>query len=253
MTNDQGPWRREAPEPPRPARGHGRIGLWLLLAAALGGLVAALARAFPEAVRTPDDWTQVAYALGVVLLVTTGIFRLGPGRFGQHLRYAAIWLAVIAILALGFAYRDAFSGVGQRLRLAFSAGDPVATGEHELVIPQDGEGSFVVVGKVNGQRVRFVVDTGATDTVLSPDDARRVGIDLASLNFGEPAETANGVGYSASYVAQRLEIGPIGFDDFKLAVNQAPMSSSLLGLSFLRRLQSFEHRDGQLILRWREG
>lgn len=252
MTNDQGPWRREAPEPPRP-RQTGRVGLWLLLAAALGGLVVALARAFPEAVRTPDDWTRVAYALGVVLLVSTGIFRLGPGRFAQHLKYAAIWLAVIAVLALGFAYRDAFSGVGQRLRLAFSAGDPVTTGEHELVIPQDAGGSFVVVGKVNGQRVRFVVDTGATDTVLSPDDARRLGVDVASLTYGEPAETANGVGYSAAYTAQRLEVGPIAFDNFKVAINQAPMSSSLLGLSFLRRLQSFEHRDGQLILRWREG
>jgi aspartyl protease family protein len=249
MSDGEGPWRREAPQPPR--RGRGRIGLWLLLAAALGGLVAALARAFPEAVRTPDDWAQVAYAVGVVLLVSTGIFRLGPRRFADRLKHAAIWLAVIAVLALGFAYRDAFSGAGQRLRLAFSAGDPVATGEHELVIPQDDRGSFVVVGKVNGQRVRFVVDTGATDTVLSPDDARRIGVDVANLDYGEPAETANGVGYSASFTARRLEVGPIGFDEFKLAINQAPMSSSLLGLSFLRRLQSFEHRDGQLILRWR--
>lgn len=249
MTNDQGPWRRETPEPP-PPRGRGRLGLWLLLVAAVAGLVVALARAFPEAVQTSEDWTRVAYSVGLILIVSAGIFRLGPGRFGQHLRYAAIWLAVIAVLALAYAYRDAFSGVGQRLRLAFSDGDPVATGEHELVIPQNPEGSFVVVGKVNGQRVRFVVDTGATDTVLSPDDARRLGVDVSNLTFGEPAETANGVGYSAAYTAKSLEVGPIAFDDFKLAINQAPMSSSLLGLSFLRRLRSFEHRDGQLILRW---
>jgi aspartyl protease family protein len=251
MTNDEGPWRRAPPEPP-PARPRRRVGLWLLLAAALSGLVLALARAFPEAVRTPDDWAQVAYAVGVVLLVTTGIFRFGPGRFAEHLKYAAIWLAVIAVLALGFAYRDVFSGVGQRLQLAFSNGDPVATGEHELVIPQDANGSFIVVGKVNGQRVRFVVDTGATDTVLSPADARRIGVDQANLTYGEPVETANGMAYSAPYTADRLEVGPIAFQDFRLAINQAPMSSSLLGLSFLRRLQSFEHRDGQLILRWRE-
>lgn len=255
MTNDQGPWGRQTPEPPppQPSRGRGRFGLWLLLVAALAGLVVALARAFPEAVRTSDDWTRVAYAVGLILIVSTGIFRFGPGRFGQYLRYAAIWLAVIAVLALAFAYRDVFPGVGQRLRLAFSDGDPVATGEHELVIPQDREGSFVVVGRVNGQRVRFVVDTGATDTVLSPEDARRLGIDLKGLTFGEPAETANGIGYSAAYTAKSLEVGPIAFDDFKLAINEAPMSSSLLGLSFLRRLRSFEHRDGQLILRWGSG
>jgi aspartyl protease family protein len=251
MSNEGGPWGRQAPEPP-PAPARGRLGLWLILMAALGGIVVALAHAFPEAVRTPDDWTDVAYAAGVVVLVSTGLFRLGPGRFAQHLKHVALWLAIAAVLALGFAYRDAFSGAGQRLRLAFSAGDPVATGDHELVIPQDDHGAFVVVGKVNGQRVRFVVDTGATDTVLSPDDARRLGVPVESLRYADAAETANGVGYSAPYTAQRLEIGPIAIDDFRVAINQAPMSSSLLGLSFLRRLQSFEHRDGQLILRWRD-
>jgi aspartyl protease family protein len=249
MSEEGGPWRREAPKPP-PARG--RLAFWLLLLAALGGMVAALARAFPEAVRTPDDWTEVAYAAGVVVLVSTGLFRLGPGGFAQHLRHVATWLAIVAVLALAFAYRDVFSGAGQRLRLAFSAGDPVTTGDHELVIPQDDHGAFVVVGKVNGQRVRFVVDTGATDTVLSPDDARRLGAPVGSLRYADAAETANGVGYSAPYTARRLEVGPIAFDDFRVAINQAPMSSSLLGMSFLRRLRSFEHRDGQLILRWQD-
>ena len=111
---------------------------------------------------------------------------------------------------------------------------------------------FELVGKVNGQRVRFLVDTGATDTVLSPDDARRIGIDVDQLHFVQAAETANGKGYGAAYAAKRLEVGPIAFDNFALVVNRAPMSSSLLGLSFLNRLESFQVRDGQLVLRWRE-
>lgn len=248
MSNEGGPWRRDAPEPP-PARG--RLLLWAVVMAAIGGLVVALTRAFPEAVRTPQDWSNVAYYIGFLVLLSTGLFRLGQGGLSQHLKHAAIWLAVVAVLALGFAYRDVFSGVGQRLQLAFSAGDPVATGEHELTIPQNDQGAFVVVGKVNGQRVVFVVDTGATSTVLSPDDARRLGVAVDSLHYGDAVETANGMGYSAPYTAQRLEVGPIAFDDFPVAINQAPMSSSLLGLTFLRRLRSFEHRDGQLILRWR--
>ncbi|MDB5495217.1 MAG: putative aspartyl protease [Phenylobacterium sp.] len=250
MSNERGPWGSEAPQAP-PARG--RRGLWLVLFAALGGIVIALARAFPEAVRTPDDWADVAYGVGVVILVSAGIFRARRGAFAQHLRDAAIWVAVVAVLALGFAYREELAGVPQHLRLAFSAGEPVTTADHVLVIPQDEQGAFVVVGKVNGQRVRFMVDTGASDTVLSPDDARRLGVAVDRLRFDDVAETANGVGHGAPYTAQRLEVGPISLETFKMTINQAPMSSSLLGLSFLNHLESFEIRGRKLILKWRDG
>lgn len=250
MTQDNGPWARRPPEPEPTARP--RLVLWLGFCAALGGLILALAHAFPEAVRAPEDWAEVARAAGMVVLVSAGLFRAGRGFRPEHLRYAAIWAVILAVLALGFAYRGELAGVGQHLRLAFSAGDPVATGEHELVVPQDADGGYVLVAKVNGQRVRFVVDTGATETVLSPDDARRIGVDMASLRYVEEAETANGQGYGAPYVAERFEVGSIALSGFKLTVNRAPLSSSLLGMSFLGRLESFQMQDRKLILRWRD-
>jgi aspartyl protease family protein len=128
----------------------------------------------------------------------------------------------------------------------------VQTADHELVIPQDAEGSYVVIGKVNGERVRFVVDTGATDTVLSPADARRLGVPIERLAYRAESETANGVGYGAPYRAQRLEVGAIALTDFPMTVNRAPMSVSLLGLSFLNRLEAYEFRGRKLILKWRE-
>lgn len=248
MSNERGPWGSQAPPPPA----RSRLGPWLALFAALGGIVIALARAFPEAVRTRDGWADVAYGVGVVVLVSAGIFRVRRGVFAQHLRHAAIWVATVAVLALGFAYREELAGVPQHLRLAFSAGDPVTTGDHELVIPQDERGAFVVVGKVNGQRVRFMVDTGASDTVLSPDDARRLGVEVDRLRYDDIAETANGVGHGAPYAARSLQVGPIVLDNFQMTINQAPMSSSLLGLSFLNHLESFEIRGRKLILKWRD-
>ncbi|HET6970452.1 MAG TPA: TIGR02281 family clan AA aspartic protease [Phenylobacterium sp.] len=260
-----GPWGREEPETPAARRGWrldlpgggggggGRIWLWLAGLAAIGGLVVALVHAFPEAVRTRNDWANVAYFVGLLALLSTRFLRR-PGALGvRHLRYAAVWALVVAGLALVVAYRDELAGVPQHLRLAFSNGDPVQTAEHELTVPQDAEGGFVVVGAVNGQRVQFLVDTGASDTVLSPDDARRLGVDVDHLSFDGQAETANGVGRGAAFTAQRLEVGPIALNGFRMAINQAPMSRSLLGLSFLSRLESFEVRDRKLILRWREG
>jgi aspartyl protease family protein len=249
MTQDNGPWARQAPPPAAPRRPSWP--LWLGLCAALAGLVLALHHAFPEAVRSSDDWAAVARASAFVILVSAGLFRAGRGFRPQHLRYAAAWAGIIAVLALGVAYRGELAGVGPHLKLAFSTGDPVVTGDHELVVPQDVDGGYALVAKVNGQRVRFVVDTGATDTVLSPDDARRIGVDLASLRYVEEAETANGAGYGAPYVAERFEVGPMAFANFKLTVNRAPLSTSLLGMSFLRQLESFQVKDGKLILRWR--
>ena len=109
-------------------------------------------------------------------------------------------------------------------------------------------GGFYVVGQADGVQVRFAVDTGASDIVLSPDDAHRIGVDPSTLKFSAPSETANGVGYGAPIVVKSLTVGPIRLTNVPVTVNQAPMSASLLGASFLRRLSSFEIRGDQLFL-----
>ena len=256
MSDEQGPWGRAASgQPPAsPTTAGRRTGLWiLLLVAGLAGLVFALARALPGAVHGPDDWASVGYDVALAGLISAGLLRAGRGAWRQHLRHAAIWVVIVAVLALGFAYRDLFIGAGRRLQVAFSPGAPVATGDHELAIPQDAGGAFMILAKVNGQPVRFLVDTGASDTVLSPDDARRLGVNLDALTFDRGSETANGVGHGAAYAAQTFEIGPIHLDNVRMTINQAPMSTSLLGMSALGRLESFEVRGDKLVLRWRDG
>lgn len=248
----RGPWDLDEPEAaPSAPRRTGRIWLWLLFAAGVAAMLVALVRAFPDEVRTREDWANVAWSVMLLLIVSTGLFRLGRGAFSGSLRYVATWAALIGVLALGYAYRDVVAGAPQRLQLAFGAGYPIATAEREVVVPQDDRGAFVLNAKVNGQPVRFIVDTGATDTVLSPEAARRLGVEVDKLKFVESAETANGMGYGAAFTAKRLDVGPIVFADFPMVINQASMSSSLLGLSFLNRLESFEIRDRKLILKWR--
>jgi aspartyl protease family protein len=211
----------------------------------------ALWRAFPGALNATDNKFSLVYLLGFLLLLSTGLFRAGRAQLGQHLRHAAIWAAIVAVLAVGLAYRAEIAGIGQRVRIAFSGGDPVATGAHELVVPRGQDGAFALIGQVNGQRVRFLVDTGASETVLSPADARRLGVDTGALTYGYAAETANGTGYGAPYVARSLEVGPIRIAQMPMVINQAPMSSSLLGLSFLDRLESFHVSGDRLTLTWR--
>lgn len=251
MSQPRGPWDDVPPPPPQARPDRRPVWLWLLFMAAVGGLVVALFRAFPEAVRDSDDRFRVVYALGFLVLLSAGAMRVRREAIGQHLRHLALWAGVVAVLALGVAYREELAGVPQHLRLAFSDHSAVLTGDHEIVIPQDDEGSFEVVGKVNGQRIVFILDTGATDTVLSPDDARLLGLDPEKLDYSAQAETANGTGYGAPYTAASLEVGPIRMTDFRMSINKAPMSRSLLGLSFLDRLESFQIRGRKLILHWK--
>ncbi|HZZ33233.1 MAG TPA: TIGR02281 family clan AA aspartic protease [Phenylobacterium sp.] len=249
MSHDSGPWRPGPPEPPpRPPRR--RLAILLAVAVAVGLLIWVLARAFPENLRTGEDWAWVAQASLVVLIVGAGVFRLSRGRWVEHLRHAAVWLAIIAVLVLGYAYRTELHGVIQRVQGAFGPGVPIATATHELVVNQDDEGGFIVLGEVNGQRVRFLVDTGSSDTVLAPADAARLGMDVKAMTFNRTAETANGLGYGAPFTADSLQIGPIRLMNVPMVINQAPMSASLLGMTFLSRLASFEIRDRKLYLKW---
>ncbi len=86
--------------------------------------------------------------------------------------------------------------------------------------------------------------------MLAPQDARRLGVDVSGLRFNRQSETANGLGLGATYVAGTLDVGPIRLNNFTMEINRAPMSSSLLGLSFLNRLDSFEIRGRKLYLKW---
>lgn len=258
MTTPPGPWdqpteptRSPPPVQPRPTP-PARVWLWLAVLAAIGALTFALARAYPEAVQSGEDKSYLFYRLGIVVLVSTVLLRGLQGPISQHLKHVALWSGIIAVLVLGYAYRGEMAGVAQRVQLAFNVGTPVQVGERTLVVPQGEDGAYVVDGLVDGQRVRFVVDTGATETVLSPADARRVGVPVDTLDYGYKTETANGTGYGAAYDAPSLEVGAIKLEGFRVMVNKAPMSTSLLGMSFLQRLDAFEFRGRQLILKWRE-
>jgi aspartyl protease family protein len=217
-----------------------------------GALAATLLRAAPWALRTGYDWTFVVMWGGFLLLISLNLMTAGRGDILRGVGHAAIWVAVIGVLAVGYLYRAELAQAPQRLRMALNVGAPVATGAHELRVAQDASGAYVIVGQVNGQPVLFMVDTGATDTVLSPADAQRVGARIDALSYDRTAETANGMGYGAAWTADRLAVGDIRLDGFPVVVNKTPMSASLLGMSFLNTLESFEVRDRTLILRWRE-
>jgi aspartyl protease family protein len=249
MTDDPGPWGRQEPAPQAP-RGPGlRLVVWLGALAAVGLLVWALARRYPG--QTNEDWMWVVRGVGMLAVVSAGFLTGGPIRWREKAKHAAIWAGLVVVLLLGVAYRSDLMDVVQRVRGAIDPSQALASGDHELVVGQGEGGNFFVMGQVNGQPVRFMVDTGASDTVLSPADAHRLGLDGAGLAYDHPAETANGVGYAARAGEAVIAVGPLQVRGVPLVINQAPMSQSLLGMTFLGRLESVQVRGDKLYLRWK--
>jgi clan AA aspartic protease (TIGR02281 family) len=120
----------------------------------------------------------------------------------------------------------------------------------EMIIPAGAHGHFLVEAVVEGTPLAFVVDTGASDVVLTPADAKRLGFRADELRFTRRYQTANGVVAAAPVTLRELRIGQFSAFDVEASVNGAPLAVSLLGMSFLRQLRGYEVDNDRLILRW---
>jgi clan AA aspartic protease (TIGR02281 family) len=120
---------------------------------------------------------------------------------------------------------------------------------HSLVYRADPRGHVALTAMVNGAPVRFLVDTGASRVTLTAEDARAAGISPGELVFNQRSQTANGLAREAPVTLREIRIDRLSIDNVSAAVNEN-LTMSLLGMSFLRRLKSFEMRDGALTISW---
>jgi len=120
----------------------------------------------------------------------------------------------------------------------------------ELVLKAGSHGHFTVEAAVNGTPVTFLVDTGASAIYLTPDDAVRLGWTPQQLTYSERYATASGVVHAAPVTLRSLRVGQLELYDLPASVGEEPSSVSLLGMSFLRRFDSYEVRGDRLILTW---
>jgi aspartyl protease family protein len=168
---------------------------------------------------------------------------------GWALRWVA-WCCGIVLLCAGLVR------LGPEFSIDRSAkSDPAArAGEvgpavNTLVYPANEQGHVILEAAVNGASVRLLVDTGASLVTLTQADARAAGISSSELVFNHRASTANGPARMAAVRLREVRIGQLSIYDVPAAVMEH-LNISLLGMSFLTRLQGYEMRDGKLTISW---
>ncbi|HJR83136.1 MAG TPA: TIGR02281 family clan AA aspartic protease [Sphingomicrobium sp.] len=180
--------------------------------------------------------------MAVMLVLGTLMSRREP--FARMLTMSLAWLAIFAGGFVVFTFRDDLSYVGQRLR-AEATGVPVTQGE-EIRIPMAIDGHFWVDGRVNGKKVKFLIDSGATMTTVGRKTAARLGMEV-SPQRNQIVRTGNGLIRVATGRAQRLEVGTIERADLPVHIADDE-DLNVLGMNFLSSLQRWGVEGRWLIL-----
>lgn len=113
----------------------------------------------------------------------------------------------------------------------------------------DGRGHFIGEFKINGRRVKAMVDTGATVVALNVSTARQAGITIGARDFRHRVTTANGEVRAASATIASMQIGRITIENVEAVVlEDKALSGTLVGVSFLNRLAKYQVENGMLLL-----
>jgi aspartyl protease family protein len=192
---------------------------------------------------TNDLMLGGVYILMAVMLVLGSLMaRREP--LAKMLTMALAWIAIFAAGFVLFTFRDNFGWVAQRLK-AEAVGTPVQQGR-ETRIPMAIDGHFWVEARLNGQKVRFLVDSGATMTTVDRQTALKAGVQV-SPQRDQFVRTGNGIIRVSSGRAAELEVGGISRSDVGLQVADND-DLNVLGMNFLSSLSRWGVEGRWLVL-----
>ncbi|MGN7618526.1 MAG: retropepsin-like aspartic protease family protein [Ehrlichia sp.] len=166
----------------------------------------------------------------------------------RNIKYLVFWLGlIILVMVFGSTENDVTNiKFVDNSTIRHKGVNDIAGGSVEFRRAKDGH--FYVEATVHGVPITFLVDTGATDVVLSVEDAKRLKHHLKYLNRKKTYHTANGI-IKALYVEiSEMQIGQFVVNNVKASINVAPMRTSLLGMSFLQYF-NFNMNGDKLILK----
>jgi aspartyl protease family protein len=224
--------------------------LWLLL---IGLLIAILILIAQHGAGTigplsTEDFGSLAYKILLLVFLAAVLLTMFHERFTQAIMAALLWVVVGLLLVIGYTYRFELGDVADRVLAELIPGHVISHGR-SVEVARTSSGNFDISAQINGARIPMVLDTGASSVVLTPDDARAAGLPVDLLNYTVSIDTANGRARAAPVTLDRIAIGGLEERSVDALVAQpGQLHTSLLGMSFLNRLQSWQVSGDRLLL-----
>jgi len=187
---------------------------------------------------------------GLVWIVVVSAWVAFSPKHRDRLKHAFIWACIVLVLVAGYSYRFELGAIRDRIVSTLVPEYGMQADDRSMTFSIADDGHFYVRARIGGVPVRFLVDTGASHIVVAPADAERLGFDLENLSFNRIYATANGTVRGAAVILKDFSIGSLRFERIGASVNEAPMNTSLLGMSFFNRLEGYAATRQQLTIRW---
>ena len=189
-----------------------------------------------------NDFSRLIYLSVLVVAILGYVLISRRGAYGKMFRQAGVWLLIfMGLVAIVASWQDIRQS-GQTMSFQQSE-------DSAIIIPKEIDGHFHLTVTINDRPIEFLVDTGASDIVLTRNDAARVGFDPNRLDYWGMANTANGTVRLATIRLETVRLGEFIDKNIRASVNKAPMEKSLLGMRYLSKFRAIEISNDQMILK----
>ena len=225
--------------------------LWILL---LGLSLAVVVLASGNGQSTIGDLTSGDFASLLVnvawlVLIAGVLIALFRERLTKALEAAVLWIVIALLLMLGYTYRFQLHDIADQVMAELVPGR-IADSGRTVALARAQSSDFQITTDVNGHSIPMILDTGASSVVLTNEAAKAVGLPVEVIKYTVNIATANGHTKAAEVTLDRVAVGSIVERAVPALIAQpGQLKTSLLGMSFLNRLQSWEVRGDKLVLR----
>ena len=198
---------------------------------------------------TTGDFASLLVNVAWLVLISGVLIVLFRDRITKALEAAVLWIVIALLLMLGYTYRFQLHDIADQVMAELVPGR-IADSGRTVALARAQSSDFQITTDINGHSIPMILDTGASSVVLTNEAAKAVGLPVEVIKYTVNIATANGHTKAAEVTLDRVAVGSIVERAVPALIAQpGQLKTSLLGMSFLNRLQSWEVRGDKLVLR----